>query len=91
MVDPADLPSVSGETACANCDGAIERGYLPASGDGSDWSLDSAAAVCDTCGWRDVGATGCAPTLGDFESGDLLVRIEREDGALVPAAVTDTA
>ena len=50
MVDPADLPTVAGETTCAHCDGAIERGYLSASADGSDWSLDTAATVCDACG-----------------------------------------
>jgi hypothetical protein len=91
MVEPADLPTVSGATTCAHCDGSIERGYVTASADDSAYTVDTDVAVCDTCGWSDVGATGCAPTLADFEGGDLLVRIERDDGALAPVDVTDTA
>lgn len=87
---PSDLPTVPGDTTCAHCDGEIERGYVTVTVAESDVSVDTTGAVCDTCGWRDVGATGCAPTLGDFDGGEVLVRIEREGNALAPVDVTDT-
>lgn len=61
---------------CAECGERFERGYVPADGD----ELRRDAAVCETCGWGTVGHMGCAPTLGDFDGGDALVRVEEGPG-----------
>jgi len=86
----ADLPeTLPQDLACSACGDDIERGYVTASEAAGGYEFDADGAVCDVCGWQDVGATGCAPTLADFAGGDLLVRIEREDGRLRPVDVTD--
>lgn len=89
MTSLDDLPGDLPDLACARCGDDIERGYVTATGTDGEYAFATADAVCDACGWQDVGATGCAPTLGDFETGDLLVRVERADGRLRPADVTD--
>jgi len=62
--------------ACAECGETIARGYAPATDD----ELRRDAAVCETCGWGTVGHMGCAPTLGDFDGGEALVRVEEGPG-----------
>lgn len=89
MVSLADL-DVPDDLACSRCGETIARGYLPAVERGEETALEPGAAVCDACGWAEVGATGFAPTLSDFDDGDALVRVERDDG-LAPAAITDEA
>jgi hypothetical protein len=89
MVSLADLPEAPLDGTCTHCGASITRGYVVASETVESYAFEADTAVCDTCGWTDVGATGCAPTLSDFETGDLLVRVERDEGALRPAAVTD--
>ncbi|MFD1587928.1 hypothetical protein ACFR9U_13145 [Halorientalis brevis] len=84
-----DLPETVPALTCTRCDEPIERGYVTATRAGETYQVTAETAVCDTCGWADVGATGCAPTLSDFQTGDLLVRVERGDGVLVPASITD--
>lgn len=81
--------TVDQELTCSACTETVERGYVPVvETDGPPEPL-SELAVCDGCGWREVGHTGCAPELRDFDRGDILVRVETDDGGLVPAAVTD--
>lgn len=76
--------------ACSSCGADIERGYVPVAG-GQELRPDTDQAVCETCGWREIGYLGCAPELGDFDGGDLLVRVEPGDDGLAPASVTDEA
>jgi len=58
---------------CSRCGASVERGYLVAE---DDDPLPE-AAVCDACGWGEVGHAGCAPELRDFDRGDALLRVER--------------
>lgn len=81
--------TVDPELACSACGETIERGYVPVVETGGQSEVLADLAVCDGCGWRDVGHAGCAPELRDFDRGDLLVRVEDGDRGLVPAAVTD--
>ena len=90
MTTLQDLPELpDSDLDCTRCGAAIERGYVTVTGTNDGYAYATDGAVCDACGWRDVGATGCAPTLGDFGTDGLLVRVEREDGRLRPADVTD--
>ena len=89
MVSPTDIPEPLPDLTCTHCGASFERGYVTAAEDEDGYTVAESSAVCDTCGWSTVGATGCAPTLSDFEAGDLLVRVERDDGNLSPAAITD--
>jgi hypothetical protein len=92
MTDPSALAAaLPGSLTCANCGDGIQRGYVAATTEGSDYTLHVDDAVCDTCGWSERGSMGCAPLLSDFETGDLLLRVEREGDALAPAAITDRA
>jgi len=89
MPSLADLPDELPRTTCTRCGEAIARGYVVATDSTAGYAFETETTVCDTCGWTDVGATGCAPTLSEFGTGDLLVRVERADGSLGPAAITD--
>jgi len=89
MASLSEFPDTVSEHTCAQCGDQIERGYVTATSSDDGYVLHTETAVCDTCGWSDVGATGCAPTLGDFDTGDVLVRIERDGDHLVPASITD--
>lgn len=60
---------------CTHCGSDIERGYLVVEGD----EPLRETAVCDTCGWGEVGHAGCAPELRDFDRGDALVRVDPGD------------
>lgn len=64
------------DLACSRCGDAIERGYLVV----EDGEPVPETAVCDTCGWSDVGHAGCAPELRDFDRGDALARVDPADG-----------
>lgn len=81
--------TVDGELTCSECADPIDRGYVPVRETGGPAEPLTDLAVCDTCGWRDVGHAGCAPELRDFDGGDLLVRVETDDGDLGPVSVTD--
>jgi hypothetical protein len=69
---------------CAMCGDAIESGYLPATetDDGDDPLPDD--AVCDTCGFTEVGMHGCAPELGDVTDAeaDVLLHVRVTDGSV---------
>jgi len=60
------------DLGCSRCGDGIERGYLVVAA--GEPLTDT--AVCDTCGWSEVGHSGCAPELRDFDAGDALVRVE---------------
>lgn len=84
-----DSITVDPELTCSECDDPVERGYLPVDRTDGEYEPRADLAVCDACGWRDVGHMGCAPELRDFDAGDLLVRVEAGDEGLAPAEVTD--
>lgn len=71
---------------CAACGGEIEgAGYLPATERSDGYEPLADDAVCDACGFNDVGTTGCAPELDDVvdpgpDDGLLYVRVT--DGGL---------
>lgn len=88
-----ELVGVAGTSfECSNCGEAIERGYVPAdSDDGATYEVRADAAVCDACGWAEVGFAGCAPTLSDLLDSDdaVLARLEPGDDGLAVASITD--
>lgn len=54
------------ELHCAACGEAIDgEGYLPATDAGDAYDPHPGDAVCDACGFNDVGMMGCAPELSD--------------------------
>ena len=73
-------------TACSVCgEEFTEAGYLPAVERESGYEPRGEAAVCDACGFNEVGMMGCAPELNDVaESGtaDVLLYVRRTDGDL---------
>lgn len=79
------------ELTCSECGDGIERGYVPVTTVDAHHEPDTDLAVCDTCGWRDIGHMGCVPELRDFDSGNLLVRIEPSDGGVKAIDVIDEA
>lgn len=61
-----DLASHPETLTCAECGTAIEdAGYLPATERDGTYHPLVDAAVCDACGFNDIGMTGCAPELDD--------------------------
>lgn len=78
-----------GELTCVECNEVFDRGYIPVGITDTSYDGFVDLAVCETCGWRDVGHMGCAPELRDFEAGELLVRVERADSRLEPVTILD--
>ena len=72
--------------ACSVCgEEFTEAGYLPAVERKSGYEPRGEAAVCDACGFNEVGMMGCAPELNDVdESGtaDVLLYVRRTDDGL---------
>ena len=69
-----------------------EAGYLPAVERESGYEPRGEAAVCDACGFNEVGMMGCAPELHDVaESGaaDVLLYVRRTDGGLEVVSVKE--
>lgn len=74
---------------CAACGTQIERGYAPATTSETGHVIRDTEAVCDVCGFNDIGFTGCAPELSDFTGdGDVLVSFAFDEG-LSDARITD--
>ncbi|WP_226482180.1 hypothetical protein [Natrinema amylolyticum] len=68
---------------CAECGEEIEdTGYLPATERDGEYEPLSDAAVCEACGFNDVGMMGCAPELDDVIDPD-------PDDTLLYVRVTD--
>lgn len=77
------------DLSCAVCGDSIERGYAPAERTDTGHVLREEAAVCDVCGFSEVGFMGCAPELGDFETGgDVLVSFSFDNG-VTDVRITD--
>ncbi|NHN48189.1 hypothetical protein G9464_11330 [Halostella sp. JP-L12] len=72
----SEFEGLADSLSCAECGETIEGGYVPADGG----TLRRDEAVCETCGWGTVGHMGCAPTRGDFDAPDALVRVEDGPG-----------
>lgn len=68
---------------CAECDAAVTgAGYLPATETADGYDPRPAAAVCDACGFNEIGMMGCAPELDDVVDGggaDVLLYVRRTD------------
>lgn len=61
-----DLASHPETLTCTACETVIENaGYLPTTERDGTYHPLVDAAVCDTCGFNDIGMAGCAPELDD--------------------------
>jgi hypothetical protein len=81
-----DLDSTPNRLACSECGEAItDAGYLPAAEGGTGYEPRPDAAVCDACGFNEVGMQGCAPELDDVVvsgAADVLLYVRRTDDGL---------
>jgi alkylhydroperoxidase family enzyme len=81
-----ELGTVPGQLACSACGEAItDAGYLPATEREAGYEPLADDAVCDGCGFNDLGMMGCAPELDDVvepDSADVLLYVRRTDDAL---------
>ena len=81
-----DLTSNPATLACAECGETItDSGYLPATRGETDYEPLADDAVCDGCGFNELGMMGCAPELADVVepgSADVLLYIRRTDDRL---------
>lgn len=60
------LGSISEAPTCAECGEELaDAGYLPATERDGDYDPQVDAAVCDACGFNEVGMMGCAPELDE--------------------------
>ncbi|QLK24550.1 hypothetical protein HYG81_10475 [Natrinema zhouii] len=68
---------------CSECDAEIaDAGYLPATERDGAYEPLADAAVCDACGFNEIGMMGCAPELDDVIDPD-------PDDVLLYVRVTD--
>jgi len=81
-----ELLSTPETLTCAECGAAIDgAGYLPASERDGGYDPTADAAGCGTCGFNDLGMTGCAPELDDVvdsEEADALLYVRATDERL---------
>ena len=88
-----EFTSTPATTACSVCGEEVaDTGYLPAVERESGYEPRGEDAVCDACGFNEVGMMGCAPELHDVaESGaaDVLLYVRRTDGGLEVVSVKE--
>lgn len=61
-----DLVSTPTTLECSECGIEIEdAGYIPATESEDGYEPTPEAAICDSCGFNEVGMMGCAPTLDE--------------------------
>ena len=88
-----EFTSTPATTACSVCgDEVADTGYLPAVERESGYEPRGKDAVCDACGFNEVGMTGCAPELNDVdESGtaDVLLYVRWTDGDLEVVSIKE--
>ena len=81
-----DLDSTPKRLDCSECGETIaDAGYLPAAEGETGYEPRPDAAVCDACGFNEIGMQGCGPELDDvIESGaaDVLLYVRRTDDGL---------
>ncbi|MFB6127693.1 MAG: hypothetical protein ABEJ79_10435 [Halolamina sp.] len=77
------LASTPETMRCSECEEAVtDAGYLPAVESDGGYEPLPEFAVCDACGFNNVGMAGCAPTLDDVtdaERAELLLYVRRTD------------
>lgn len=66
---------------CSVCGATVDdAGYLPATECHGGYRPTPDDAVCGTCGFNEVGMSGCAPELDDVADGDdVLLYVERTE------------
>lgn len=78
-----ELVSTPETLFCSECDEEIEgAGYLPATETAGGYEPRADEAICDACGFNEVGMMGCAPELDEVvDSGpdDVLLYVRRTD------------
>lgn len=90
VMELVDAPST---LTCAECGEEVrDAGYLPATTgeDGYEPAVDD--AVCDACGFNEVGMLGCAPELDEVtEPGpdDVLLYVRPTDGGIDVVSVKE--
>ena len=81
-----NLVSTPESLDCSTCGEQItDEGYVPATEREAGYEPAVGDAVCDACGFNEVGMMGCAPELDDVdESGtaDVLLYVRRTDDGL---------
>ena len=81
-----NLVSAPESLGCSTCGEQItDEGYVPATEREAGYEPRGEDAVCDACGFNEVGMMGCAPELDDVdESGtaDVLPYVRRTDDGL---------
>ena len=81
-----NLVSAPESLDCSTCGEQItDEGYVPATEREAGYEPRGEDAVCDACGFNDVGMTGCAPTLTDVVDpgpDDALLYVRVQDGGL---------
>ena len=79
--------------SCTECDEEIEdAGYLPATERDEGYEPLADAAVCDACGFNEIGMTGCAPELDDVidpEPDDVLLYVRVTDDGIEVVTAKD--
>ena len=88
-----ELTSTPATPTCSVCGEKVaDTGYLPAVERESGYEPRGEDAVCDACGFNEVGMIGCAPELNDVdESGtaDVLLYVRRTDGDLEVVSIKE--
>lgn len=90
---PMELQPTPDALTCANCGDAITgAAYLPATEDGGVYRPSTEDAVCDACGFNDVGMMGCAPELADVTDAgpdDVLLYVKVTDDGIDVVSVKE--
>ena len=87
------LRSTPGTLVCSACGDEITgAGYLPAAERSDGYDPHSDAAVCDACGFNELGMMGCAPELADVVDpgpDDVLLYVRRTDDGVDVVSVKE--
>lgn len=88
-----DLSSQPNALSCSACGEEIEEaGYLPATDSNGEYDPLPDAAVCDACGFNDIGMMECAPELDEVTDpgpDDVLLYVRVTDDGIDVLSVKD--
>ena len=88
-----NLASAPESLDCSTCGEQItDEGYVPATEREAGYEPAVEDAVCDACGFNEVGMMGCAPELDDIDTtgaADVLLYVRRTDGGLEVVSVKE--
>lgn len=88
-----DHVSTTHTLSCSECGQEIEEtGYLPAIDRDDEYEPLVEAAICDACGFNDIGMMGCAPELDEvIDPGpdDVLLYVRMADDGVEVVSTKD--